>query len=617
MSTSTTIRTAALGDSNALVARRDHRLTRVFFFATVLLACVAYANTLGFDLVYDDAAIFESPLLHEPWNVKAIFTNGFRPRRVDLYRPLFDWSLLANHRFNELVLGSGASGVGFHAVNVLLHAAASALFFVWMRSLALPSAVCAIAACLFAVHPIHSEAVANVTGRSEPMAAMFGFAFLMLWRRRSTALALASFLAAVWSKESALTFLPIALLADALFPCDVQRRSGWSYVACGGVAAVWYALRRVALTHAGPGWDRFMENPLVAASTLERVCTAAKIQLEYLRLLVLPIGLSTDYSFDQIPVVRGFEPVVALFVIVVGAAGAAAWMLRRRAPVVALAIAAYGLAFSITSNFVVPIGSIMAERLAYAPSAFFCLFVAYAAWTLARKRGEWALVAGVTPLVLALAGLTFAQNRTWKDQLTLFRDQVRTAPRSAKARFNLGSALSRARDTNGAIAAFEESERIDPAHPLTHLVLANELLRVPDPERSLAEYRAALKLAPDFVEARVFLAHALIDLGRIDEAKVEAREIRARQPKNAELDELDRLIADAIARGVRPKSDLDLARELSAEGDHRGAIECLERAVRNATTETERREAWTLLGDAYAAAGDHGRAEAARQSAAR
>jgi tetratricopeptide (TPR) repeat protein len=583
---------------------------------TAALAIAAYANTLGYGLVSDDSNILKSPLLHDPWNLRAVFEGGFWLRRLGLYRPLFDWSCLLNYRLNEILFGSGESGFGFHAVNILLHAAASVLFYAWLRTLKPPGFVVALAAWLFAVHPIHTEAVANVTGRSEPIAAMFGFAFLILHRRGSAIAAPLAYLAAVFSKESAIVFLPIAVLADAFLSFGERRRLVARYAGCAAITVVWWLLRAHALSRDAGMLVSFVENPLVAASVGERVLTAAVIQLEYAKLLALPIGLSTDYSFAQTSIVSSFDVSVLVSAIAAVAFAALAWLARRRAPAVSLAVCAYATSFSITSNLFFPIGSILAERFAYTPSAFACLLAAWAAWLLARAAGERTVLAVSAAILVALTILTCRRNRVWKDEITLFEDQARTAPRSAKAHFNLGVTLSKSGDPRGAIAELEESLRIYADYPMTHLVLANELLHVPDPERSLAEYREALRLAPHFTEAHVFLAHALLDLGRVEEASAEIAELRARDPACADLAQLEALLARAVASGARPKTDLDLARELSAARDYRGAVVCLTRAIeQRGMSGAQRKEVLELLSAAYAALGDTRRAEECRKAA--
>src|SRR4051812_6676556 len=167
--------------STFLATMSAARMRRALPYVSIaLLALIAYANTLGHPFVYDDSHIARSPLLHDPWNLRAIWNSEFYgPRKVALalYRPLADWGYLANARVNEILLGDGSKPFGFHAVDISLHAAASCLLYAWLRRMRVESAAAWIAALLFAVHPLHTETVAPTVNRSDSQACVLGLAF--------------------------------------------------------------------------------------------------------------------------------------------------------------------------------------------------------------------------------------------------------------------------------------------------------------------------------------------------------------------------------------------------------------------------------------------------------
>jgi len=194
--------------------------------AVAALAFAVYASTLPYGLVYDDKLILTSPVTRAPLSLaslRAIFTSDFydTPKgNVEIYRPLTNATFALNWLVNRWITGDGASALGFHLVTVALHALASALELVFLERLQAPRAVALVAALVFAVHPIHSEAVANVSGRAESLAAALGLTFLIAHRARHTAFAALACFGALWSKESAIAFVPIAVLMDALFPVE-------------------------------------------------------------------------------------------------------------------------------------------------------------------------------------------------------------------------------------------------------------------------------------------------------------------------------------------------------------------------------------------------------------
>jgi tetratricopeptide (TPR) repeat protein len=532
------------------------------YLGLALVAFAVYANTLRGGFVYDDQIILHSPLLGQPWNLAAIFGNQFRPAlagRVANFRPLNDWSHLVNYQLSLWITGSGGNGAAFHLVNVLLHAAVVCLAFTWFESLGVARRVAWAAALFFAVLPIHTEAVANITGRSEPEAALFGLAFLILHRRRSTGLAAAAYALALLCKESAIAFLPLAVAMDLWLPAKAggtlrpahaaeneKRPPFRSYALFVAIAALWLGWRAYAVRDADRS-PTIVQNPLLFVPLAERLLTALRVQLDYLRLELLPIQLSSDYSFDQIPVVTSaFDPRVWAFAAVFAGAIALAWIVRKRAPVVPFAVLGYAILFSTTSNLILPIGTIMGERLAYAPSLLFCLLLALAIGSAERWVGQRGVALVVVLLALAYGAKTFVQNRVWHDELSLFTEQARTAPDSAKAHAQFGNALSDVGRDREAIAEYERSLAIKVYKPDVYYQLGNALSRVhADPERCIAAYRGAIQLLPGHLDARAALAQALISAGRLDEARAEVSEIEKRDPAHPSLPLLARRLANA------------------------------------------------------------------------
>ena len=142
--------------------------------AIALLAALPYLNGLSGDFVFDDVGVIrDNPVIQRDpaWRV---FTTVYEPGA--LYRPLTMLSYVANARVD-------GGPMGFHAVNVLLHVAVALAFYALaLQLLAAPTAAW-IAAALFAVHPIHTEAVTGIVGRAELLAALFSIAALLALAR--------------------------------------------------------------------------------------------------------------------------------------------------------------------------------------------------------------------------------------------------------------------------------------------------------------------------------------------------------------------------------------------------------------------------------------------------
>jgi len=577
--------------------------------ALCLAAIAPYAGTLRFGLVLDDQQFLTSPLRERPFDVLAVWRNGFLAPKFQylaLYRPLSQWSLLLNARVNELLLGARDSGAGFHAVNVLLHAGATLLLFSWLRSLPLRRGVPFLAALLFAVHPVHGEVVASVSARSEPMALTLGLAFLLAHGRGRPWLAGALYLAAMWSKESAVAFLAVAIAADWFFAQEARPLPVRSWTGYGAVFLLWLGLRALALDGAAPA-IAFLDNPAANAGTPARIRTAAAVQLDYLRLLLWPARLSVDHAYAETRVVESVLDVRVLgFLAILASAVAASLWARRRVPVLGLAVCGYAALFSITSNFLFPIGTIQAERLAYAPSAFFCLLVASAALPVAARAPRPLSVACGIGLVAVLGTLAFRQSRVFESEGALFRAAVAQAPASAKAHLQLAQALEEEGDDDGARGEYEDSARIYGDYGWTWFLLGNLCHRTGDPEAAVLAWRSALRADPGLVDVRANLASTLLELSRRSEAVLEARELFSRDPLHVRWPEIaDRLAAGASAEErAAATREVESARAALARGEATAALAQAQAAVvSGALSRTERAEGLRLLSECWSRLG--------------
>jgi len=538
-------------------ARPGPALSR-WALAVFLLSVAVYANTIGNDLVSDDREmLIQNANTHDPLRIKAIFAERYWGTVIQndtLYRPLTIWTFALNYGTNRLIGRSGPDPVGYRALNVVLHAIVGCLLLIFLTRLGMPPAASAASALLFACHPIHTEAVASVVGRGEILAALFGILFLISHRdRRSPFLSGSCLLLALFSKESAVAFLPVAALMDAV--SRARKRSGpWlSYVAGAAAVALWGLMRSGAVRGAQmvilP-----IDNPLVEAGLGERLLTAAVVQLNYLRLLLLPIRLSSDYSYNQIPVVGSVASAsVLLYFLILLCAAALAWALRRRHPVVPLFVGGYAILFLPASNVLYPIGTIMGERLAYSPSLFFCAALGYGHWLL-RGRLQRITPGLLALLLIAYAPLTVLRNTTWSTMERFARAQLASAPNSAKANYNaglveqeagrIGSAADRYRraieilpgypvalnnlgiiarengDLEAAIGYYGRAIAARPTHVSAHFNLGQAYQIQGRVDLAAGSYETAIRLRPDYVQALSNLAAIRLAQGRADDAKI-------------------------------------------------------------------------------------------------
>jgi tetratricopeptide (TPR) repeat protein len=440
----------------------DEKVRKRFYIGLLLAIVVfAYGNTLVNAFTMDDIRLYilQNPQVTHP-SLQALFaphkiTNVFRPVTFSTFA--LDWKI-----------GNGRP-LGFHVVNLVLHAAVTLLFYLLLQT-ALQSSrngnsVAFAAALLFAVHPIHTEAVASIVGRAELLAAGFLIGAWLLHLHDREFAALVCFVLALLSKESAVVFLPLALIGDF---ARGQWKPTFRYLRIAGVTVLYLSvLWKVQGGHFGPTDISVLDNPLASIPAAPRIFNAVHVAWKYVALQVYPATLSCDYSYNQIPVYDlryGLSRTLPWAIAALAALGTWIWAVRKRQNGLVLAGGIYLAGFATTANIFIPVGTIMGERLAYFPSAGFCLLVALA-WNWLQER-QRKLAVGVLAAVVALLGLrTVVRNRDWKDNLTLYTAAVRAVPGSAKMHQNIAFEYMEAKKLDLAREELQTALQINPAYP--------------------------------------------------------------------------------------------------------------------------------------------------------
>jgi len=439
-------------------------------------------GALACGFVFDDRIVLvdnNSLHVHSLGQLAHIWKSGYWPdnRGLELYRPVAQtvWALL-------WAAGGGSHPAIFHALGLALGLAAVLLLYRLLLTVEMPPHIAFLAAALFALFPIHTDATTSVVGSAELMAAAAGLAAVILYYRGRPVWALALFALAVFSKESAAAFaaLPMA------FPRKRPRlRESW-LPATGAAAVIAIALiahNILSRSSQIPAID----NPASLVDAGKRWITALWVQCLYLYKTLVPITLSADYSYKQIRLVMGLEDWRAWTGL---ALAAAAVCLAWRQPQFRAPVLAYAILFSPTANLVFPIGTIMGERLMYAPSLGLALL---AAILLARSR-YW------KPLLIAVA-LTFGartavRNLDWLNAHRFYDKLVETSPESAKAHYSIGVEYAVDGDDNRAIAAYDRAIAIFPAYAEAYRNRGNALARLGRREEAIASYEQALRFDP-------------------------------------------------------------------------------------------------------------------------
>ena len=480
----------------------------------VAAVLAVYANALGGAFLWDDLHLVVGNPLIKHWQAwPRLFGSDLFPPPIasGYYRPLQALSYGLDYRLWGLV------PFGFHLTNVLLHAATAVLLFRVAVALLGATFPALVAALLFAVHPLHVEAVTYVAGRSDPLAAAFLLLAMLAFLRRgrgAVAVSVAAYFLALLAREAAVV-LPLLLVLVDRMPPGRARRPPRAYLPYALVLAAYLVLRAFAV--AGPG-----ATPATAAVPLaRRMLTTASVVLEYLRLWLLPAGLHLERTVA--PVAALTEPRAVAGVATMAALAAVILARRRRAWPIALGLAWFLVALLPVANLV-PLATFMAEHWLYVPTMGLSLAAGWSVATAAADgRRQRAAVAAAAAIVIAVYGAATARrNRDWRDARTLYESLVPLAPESVRVRVDLAHAYQEAGDVERARASYEETIRRWPDAPETADAwnnLGNIERDAGRLDAALAAYEHALTANPRHVSALNGRALALQRLGRSEDAE--------------------------------------------------------------------------------------------------
>ncbi len=537
----------------------------------LLLAALAfgvYANTLGNGFVSDDnALVLANPLVTDAGAIPKIFGRAAWSAvgtAANYYRPLPTLMHFLLYR------AFGFDATAFHAMMVLFHVANTLLVFALARRLLASRDAALVAAILFAVHPIHNEAVAWIAVPDVVMTLPVLAALLIFARVEekpaAAQIAMISmlFFLALLSKEPGAMLLPLLIAYEFLclrrFPKNYAM-----YAVLAGVFAIYLVLRVHALGALAPaqGLHHSVSGPPLALSI---VATLG----EYFAKLLAPVNLHYFYPFE--PATTLTPTVILAMLAALAALAIVCW--RRGAISFGLFFILATLAPSLNINGVGD--AVFGERYLYLPSAGFVIVVA-ALWEKLAARQKMLAWGAVAATVVASAWILLPRNLDWHDDERLFTAAAAAAPQSGTPLANLGYVAQRRGDLDTAIERFREAAARQPQDSAFHVLLANAYVQSRRPVEAAKEFRQAIELKPSASEAHMGLGMALAALGDAAGAGAEYKTALALRPDYPEAQ---------TALAV-----LDIKQQ-----DYSAAISLLERAV----AENPRYvEAYINLGVAY------------------
>ncbi|MGD0886907.1 MAG: tetratricopeptide repeat protein [Thermodesulfovibrionales bacterium] len=515
------------------------RIPALFILIIFLVSFAVYFNALFNDFAYDDTdQVLGNRWIRDVKHIPDIFSKSVwsfqRENRIsNYYRPLMHLIFMLNYYV------FGLRPWGFHLVNIFFHAGVSILVFViasrllrassnasrlkekgFVGPLLLPAFLGAV---LFATHPIHTEAVAWISGVPELSYTFFFLLSFYFYMRSDDGpkgmypLSVVSFSVATLCKEPAL-MLPVILVAyDHIFG---KKETGYlpfikRYIPYLLVAGAYLGLRYHALGGFSP------QRPHIVLSTYGYIINVFPLFSQYLENLLLPLNLNAFHVLHPISSIFETGGIVSLAV-TAAFVGVSFLAFRKKSKV---CFGLFVIALPLLPSLYIPaLGeNVFAERYLYLPSFGFVLLIALALSRAPAVKPGLASGLVIISLVVAVvysAG-TVSRNAVWRDDLTLFTDTVRKSPDAALPHNNLGNAYLNQNRLNEAISEFSTVLKLKPHDAVAHNNLGTAYLNQGRLNEAISEFSTVLKLKPDFALAHYNLGTAYLNQNRLNDAVYE------------------------------------------------------------------------------------------------
>ncbi len=516
--------------NTGIIPERKQKL-RFYYLIIAIVSVIAYSNTLNHGYVLDDYSVIKENFVVKKGleGIPTIFKTGYRfgywNSPDNLYRPLplamfaIEWHFFPDNP----AVGHFLNIVWYTLLCLLLFRVLTLIFYQYSVHLSF------IAVLIFALHPIHTEVVANIKSRDEIMAFFFALLtiyFFIKYQEKSKlwmmVVALISLWLALLSKESAITFLAVIPLIFYFF-----KKTSWYQISFYVLmlmipTLLFFAMRYNAIgTYAELDKTTMIDNLLVAApDVFSRYATAIKILGLYLWKLIVPYPLACDYSYNQIPIVGITNIYFILSFIVYLALLWIAIRLFKKKHLLSFIIWFYLITMSINSNLFILIGTSFGERLLFVPSLAFALFVAFIIMKITKTPVDQPITVATTSKVITSKAfllsfivlipyyvLTVHRNRDWQSSFSLYKADIKKSPNSAHMNYYYGLELMKQKAMendqvvkpeylDSAIFYFSKARKIIPTYADAFDQLGLAYFRKGDWDKALAYYDTCLTLAP-------------------------------------------------------------------------------------------------------------------------
>ncbi|OGX35709.1 MAG: hypothetical protein A3C36_03140 [Omnitrophica WOR_2 bacterium RIFCSPHIGHO2_02_FULL_52_10] len=450
---------------------------------------LVYANALQGDFLWDDETLVEfNPYIKDWAQLGKIFTSrlgSIANEAGAFYRPVQTFTYLLDYSFWRLNV------VGYHLSNTVWHILTAVGVFALLQRFFGRGILSLLTALLFVVHPIHTEAVAYISGRADSLATCFMLFSFVLYLRSAARPGIGvlggmtvCFMMALLSKEISFILPVLILFYHYSFRKPIFKKAFFILIGTLVLFALWrfFVIGTSAIAEG--------ETPTLA----ERLPGIFVALTNYYRILLLPFGLHMEYGGLLFPY---GEPKAFAGLFLSALIAVYVWVRRKRDPFLLFAAGWFFIALLPSSNLFIPINAYMAEHWLYIPSiGFFMLLARFLAnlYESKKLRGV-AILTGIGMLGF-YAALTVLQNRHWNNDISFYKKMLLHAPASSRLYNNLAKAYHDAGRDKELIDLLKSALALDPNNILAYNNLGNAYKEAGNYAEAKRCYLKAIEMDP-------------------------------------------------------------------------------------------------------------------------
>ncbi len=496
------------------------------------LGFAVYANSLGGKFIWDDQYLITENRSIKNHSVAGLFTSNLfqdTDKGANFYRPAQALTYMADYSFWKL------RPFGYHLTNILLHILTAFAVFWFISVIFKDRLLSMLTAALFVVHPVHTEAVSYISGRADPLAALFILLAFGFYIREAEVIHSSRaplrvpylltplfYIAALLSRESSLIFPILLLLYHFTFRKKIPVKN---FIAVLVVSTLYILLRALMLKST-------TAHVLAIPSLAHRIPGFFAAITNYTRILFLPFNLHMEYGAI---VFKFSDPRVVLGIAILAFSTICAIFNRNKNRLAFFGIFWMILTILPQSNLY-PINAYMAEHWLYLPSVGFFLVVAGASNLVISNQVSKVKLTNLTWLditrlaitasgILALIAfwsiLTIRQNTYWREPISFYERTLKYSPNSPRVLNNLGNEYYASGNLEKALVLYKKTIGVDPKHVEAYGNIGNIYNDLRQYDDAIVYCKKAIEADPAYAKGYNNLGNAYNNTGRKKEAIAE------------------------------------------------------------------------------------------------